>query len=489
VDRTARWYDYISINIYFLGLTTVAQTNGLIFPLLVQQFVGEELKGSYLGSLRLWTLIAALLMQAFMGMLSDHSTLRWGRRRPFIFTGTVLDLVFIALIGFSAGMQGLSGFSFLFVIALLLQVSSNVAQSAEQGLIPDLVPDEMRGRFSGVKAVLELPLPLILVSFTVARLISAGHMWAAILVAMGVLTVTMLITLLVPEKRLDQAPPPLDWSPILRLGLMTGLFTAVILGAGALVSLIGRALGGIESTGVLLVVMGLAGLIAMLAAVVLGVWASVRLSIGGEAARRYPSFTWWVTNRLAFLVGAVNLSTFAVYYLQARLGYVREKAAGPASILILVVGVFILISAIPSGWLGSKPLVAASGLIAALGTLIALLVPSLTLIYIGGTLIGIGAGLFYASNWALGTELVPRGEAGRYLGISNLAGAGAGAVGAYIGGPIADYFTTRFPQAPGLGYVVLFSIYGLLFIFSVVALSRVKTPIKSTSNNRNAAMI
>jgi MFS family permease len=259
---------------------------------------------------------------------------------------------------------------------------------------------------------------------------------------------------------------------------MAGLFTAIILGAGAAVNLTGKALAGIASTDVLLVGMGLAGLIAMLAAVGLGVWACVRLSIGTDAARRYPAFTWWVINRLAFLVGAVNLSTFAVYYLQARLGFVREKAVGPATVLILVVGVFILISAIPSGWLadrfGSKPLVAASGLVAALGTLIALLSPSLIVIYIGGTLIGVATGLFYASNWALGTELVPQGEAGRYLGISNLAGAGAGAVGAYIGGPIADYFTTRVPQTPGLGYVVLFSIYGLLFIFSVIALSRIR---------------
>jgi MFS family permease len=228
--------------------------------------------------------------------------------------------------------------------------------------------------------------------------------------------------------------------------------------------------------------MGVTGLAAMGVAVALGVWLSVRLSIG-DAALTNPSFTWWIINRLAFLVGAVNLATFAVYYLQARLGYVHEKAVGPASILILVVGVFILVTAAPSGWLadkiGAKPLVAASGLIAALGTLIALLFPSLKVIYVGGMLIGIGIGIFYAANWALGTALVPRGEAGRYLGISNLAGAGAGAIGAYIGGPIADYFTAHMPQAPGLGYLLLFSIYGLLFIFSVIAVSRVRLPGKT----------
>jgi nitrate/nitrite transporter NarK len=152
--------------------------------------------------------------------------------------------------------------------------------------------------------------------------------------------------------------------------------------------------------------------------------------LGWKPPARIHPFTWWVINRLAFLVGATNLSTFAVYFIQARLGFERETAAGPAARLMLVVGVFILLSALPSGWLsdrfGRRSLVILSGLMAALGTLVALLVPNLNLIYVGGTLIGIATGLFYTANWALGTDIVPKLEAGRYLGISNLAGAGAG---------------------------------------------------------------
>ena len=71
---------------------------------------------------------------------------------------------------------------------------------------------------------------------------------------------------------------------------------------------------------------------------------------------------------------------------------------------------------------------------------------------------------------------MPKAEAGRFLGISNLAGAGAGAVGAYIGGPIADYFTIHVPEAPGLGYVLLFGIYGVLFLFAILAAMLIKEP-------------
>jgi MFS family permease len=172
---------------------------------------------------------------------------------------------------------------------------------------------------------------------------------------------------------------------------------------------------------------------------------------------------------LACLVPVTNLGVFVIFFLQERFGDLQdEKAAGPAARVIMLVGLFILLTALPSGWLadrfGRKPLVAISGLLAAIGTFIVVLVPSLTAIYVGGCLIGAASGLFYPANWALGTDIVPQEQAGRYLGLSNLAGAGAGAIGAYIGGPIAD----------NVGYVVLFTICGLLFLLSVLALKGIQ---------------
>ena len=135
---------------------------------------------------------------------------------------------------------------------------------------------------------------------------------------------------------------------------------------------------------------------------------------------------------------------------------------------MMVVGILVLFLAVPSGWLadrfGKRKLVAASGLVAAVGTAAALVWPGISGLFVGGILIGAGVGLFYPTNWALGTEIVPSDQAGRYLGLSNLAGAGAGAVGAYIGGPIAD----------NQGYVLLFAIYGVLFLVSSMALWGVK---------------
>jgi MFS family permease len=181
------------------------------------------------------------------------------------------------------------------------------------------------------------------------------------------------------------------------------------------------------------------------------------------------SFTWWVINRLSFLVGTTNLSVFAVFYLQERFASLQGASIeGMFGQLMLFVGLAIFVSSIPAGWLsdkiGKKPVCAISGALALLGTIIIIVSPSSTMLYVGGGLIGLATGLFYSASWALGTGLVPKKEAGRYLGIHNLAGAGAGAIGAYIGGPIGD----------GIGFTALMGIFGLLFLISTLALFGIK---------------
>ena len=468
MKRAMRWYDYFTINVYWFALTARAQTlTPLIVPLLVQQFVGEEAKGAYVGQIRLWALMVAILVQSIMGMLSDRSTHPWGRRRPFILVGALGLALVLVLVGFTTNLQGMTGYWVLFGLYILSMLASDTAHAATQGLIPDLVPKEKRGLASGIKAIMELPLPLIFVSLVIGGIVAAGNLWTAIIIVCVVILVCAAITMLVPEQAQEEAPFPLDWQPIVRLLLMVAVFTLLILGMGELVKIVLRLPLEVTSLASRLLV-GLAGLAGMLVAVGLGVWLSIRISIG-EEAKENPSFTLWVVTRLAFLVPAINLAGFILYFLQERFADLPgEKAAGPAATAVMLVGAFVFLTAIPSGWLadrvGKKPLVALAGLLAAAGTLVVLWTPSLATINAGACLIGAGLGFFYSANWALGTDIVPSEQAGRYLGLSNLAGAGAGAVGAYIGGPIADK----------MGYVLLFSIYAVLFLLSIVPLVGIK---------------
>lgn len=470
--KPLRWYDAITMNIIYLAITLRSQSlTPLIVPLLVQLFVGEETKGTSYGNLRLVSLMVALLVQSMAGALSDHSTARLGKRRPFILVSGIFEIIVFIAIGIIAGtMEGMAGYYALFAAIVFSMISSNIGHGAAQGLIPDLVPLSDRGKYSGIKAFFELPLPLIIVSFTISRMISAGNLWAAIITISAVMFFATLLTMFVRETPQKGPAKPIDWKAIGRLVVMTLAFTGIILLMGWGVRELMPAIQTLPKTQSLIAtaVVGVGG---MLIAVALGVILSVRLSLGSEASRR-PSFTWWVINRLAFLVGANNLSSFVLYFIQERFPeYQGSAAAGPTAQLMLAVGVAILLISIPSGWLtdrfGKKPLIFLSGIMSSLGTLLVILANGLPVIYVGGILIGLGTGIFFAANWALGTELVPPDQSGRWLGISNLAGAGAGAVGAYIGGPIGD----------GAGYVVLMSLYGFLFLFSTLALFKID-PIK-----------
>jgi len=116
--------------------------------------------------------------------------------------------------------------------------------------------------------------------------------------------------------------------------------------------------------------------------------------------------------------------------------------------------------------------VALAAVVAAIGTFLLFFAHNIIMVTICGMIIGLSVGIFMTTNWALGTDLVPPVEAGLYLGVSNLAGAGAGVVGSGIGGPMADFFNA---YQKGLGYLVIFGIYGALFVLSSVTLVKVRT--------------
>jgi MFS family permease len=211
----------------------------------------------------------------------------------------------------------------------------------------------------------------------------------------------------------------------------------------------------------------------MIMAIVIGVWAGSTTAIGKDA-RQHSSFIWWIVNRLFFLAAITSLQRFALYFFM----YSFKIDVGPATTLfgrlITIVGIFTLSSALVAGWLADrfrhKLLVGWSGILAALGGVVLLgtiWIPNQALIYVAGTILGLATGMFMTTNWAMGTNLVPPAEAGRFLGISNLAGAGAGIIGGSIGGPVADYLNL---STPGLGYFVVFVGYAILFALSTVSL-------------------
>ncbi|OGO47174.1 MAG: hypothetical protein A2Z30_01790 [Chloroflexi bacterium RBG_16_64_43] len=491
--KPLRWYDHLSINLFWLGLNVRNTALGSIFmPYLVQLYSPAGQINTRLGLMRAAGLIIAMLVQPAAGLMSDRSTSRVGRRRPYIMAGALGDLLFLAAIALSWN------YGSLLIAVLMIQFSSNISHGPLQGLIPDLVPEDQRGRASAVKSVMEL-LPIILVGITIAKLVEAGHLdWAIFATGASLLVVAVITMVTVRETPLAKKPSTPFWPPMLRvlgmlagilaggiagllagglLGGLTGLATSAVMGSPIAWDLAGFPTAINPSSLPAAVAIGVGGGVAMIVAVVVGVWAGALATLGRDA-RRQSSFTWWIVNRLMFLAAATSLQGSLFYFLMYAFNLTDKAASGLTGTITSVIGVFILVAALASGWLadriGRKLLTGLSGIAAAIGGFLLLStiwLPSLAMIYIAGTIIGLGTGLFMTANWALGTDLVPPLEAGRYLGISNLAGAGAGIVGAGIGGIVADQLNLF---KPGLGYFAIFACYAVLFLLSTLALVRVR---------------
>lgn len=482
--KRLRWFDFLFINLFWFGLNIRNTAVGSIFtPYLVEQYAPAAWKNTALNAMSTAGLIIALLIQPIAGLFSDRSSSRFGRRRPFILVGVLLDLVFLAFIGLSWNYWS------LLVAVLLIQFSANISHGPLQALIPDLVPEDQRGRASSIKALFEL-LPIFVVGITIAIMVGAGYLALAIFTTGGILLITALVTMFtVKEQPLKIKPKVSFWPPVWRVILMLGS----ILG-GLLVGLLGGALiGGVAGliawplagkTTAITVAVSVGGIIAMILGIVIGVWAGSTTAIG-KGARNHSSFIWWIVNRLFFLAAITSLQRFALYFFM----YSFKIEVGPATSLfgklITIVGIFTLASALIAGWLADrfshKILVGLSGIVASLGGILLLgtiWVSNELLIYIAGSILGLATGLFMTTNWAMGTKLVPPEEAGRFLGIANLAGAGAGIIGGSIGGPVADYLNI---STPGLGYFVVFAGYAILFILSTVSLKFIREPGPSLS--------
>ena len=165
-------------------------------------------------------------------------------------------------------------------------------------------------------------------------------------------------------------------------------------------------------------------------------------------------FTLWLLSRLLILLGGNLVRNYALYFMSDVLRL--PNPAAEVGNLLAIIAVAIALVVYPAGVLsdrwGRKKLVVASGLLGAVGAALLVTANSLTLVLVDGAIIGVSIGIFLSVNWAWGADLIPAGDCGRYLGISNLATAGAGVL-AGIGGPVLDIFNAR---AANQGYTVLF---------------------------------
>jgi len=396
-SREFRAPDYVKIVLFGSALAMFwTALHTIILPLRVLDHVAEGEKNTYLGILIFAGLMVAMLVQPLAGTLSDRSRWGWGRRRPFILAGGVLAILLLPGMGLA--------WTFVALLAsyCLLQLVCNLAQGPFQAFIPDLVAPQKRGLASGVKGLVETLttiafFPLIAYYLIKPYSVSGEMLWLWLtLAALGaaILGGTAATVLTVKEEPCRRPAP-------------------------------GHLLPALLNT--------------------------FRIDI-----KRNPGFLWFLGSRLLILMATGTIQTFAYYFLR---DYV--KVANPVDLaaqLVATVAISLLITVYPLGRLsdriGRKPVILVSGLGATLAVGLMFFASSPSYMLFSAALLGLFLGGFMSSNWALATDLVPPGEEARYLGLTNLATAGAGALARLIG-PAIDFFNRL--QAE-LGYQVMLAV-------------------------------
>jgi Na+/melibiose symporter-like transporter len=376
--------------------------------------------------------IVAVVWQPIVGGISDRTTTRWGRRRPFIFAGTLGDLLFLT------GIALAGSYWWLVVVYFLLQFASNTAQAPYQGLLPDVVPEPQRGEASGYYGVANL---VGIAAGTVGAGILLAHFGrgAAIFSIAVVLMCTMLATvLLVPDRLTAVEAQFQDLREMLRK-----TFGIPLRNRSFVWLMVSR----------LLIFMGFGGL--------------------QNYAYFYFDNVFFHHDQRATALAASTLLGIGIA--------VAALVSWPASRL--------------SDRVGRRPLIVAGGVCGAIGSLVlvfshyrwipdtvvmplasALRLPDLAAqATLTGIVIGVGLGVFFSVDWAFIQDVIPAREGGLYMGFSNIATAGAGIMAVAVGGPILDLFNRAGPilGLPG-GFPVVLGIFVVWFV--VGSLSILKVP-------------
>jgi MFS family permease len=407
--RKAAPWELLTLNFYFFGLSFMWNSlHVILLPAILLLYVPLDLKNTILGLLTGAGLIIAMILQPVAGAVSDRWASRWGRRRPMILLGSSGDLVFLGVMALAGGIPGLA------IGYIGLQFTSNTAHGPAQGLLPDRIPPAQLGRGSAIKSALDM-LGMIAASLLMGRIFHAdGSNWTA----------------------------------------SVGLIAGVLVFAAAVTILGGREESSVQraSTG-------------PLAAQMRGMF-----RVDWAAA---PGFAALILSRFVFLAGVYGVQAFAQYFIRDTL-----NVADPVKLtgdLMAAIAISLTLCALGSGWLcdrfGRKPVHVLAAVLVAGGSLLMLAAHTPTSVLLCGCVIGAGIGIFLTSNWALATDLAPQAEAGKFLGLTNLATAGAGALSRFSGG-IWDWLNFLKPGA-FLGYSALFISSAAFALLALLVLMRV----------------
>lgn len=379
------WAHLLNLSVYWLGLNVIwAGLGYVIYQARFSAQFGETFAPSYVALVETLPIFIAVLIQPTVAAISDYTVTRWGRRKPYIVIGTLLDMVFLW------GVASSNEFVAILAFVVLLQCSSNFAQGPFQGYVPDLVPARQVGAASGLMGVM----------------IILGQVLGVAIATLGI-------------AQLGGNPHPLGTPAAAEFARQAFFWPTLGLGVIELVTMIplvvfvdeGRRAPSREGRS----------------------WLSLALGAWGTDILRQRSYVWLLISRLFFLMSPTVLTFLGFFYLIRTLGIPMDETGGPLTVITAVLGVTTGLTTLPaarlSDRLGRKRVIYLSIGLGMLGMAGVALAPDFPFMVVSLIPVGISAGAFLAVDWALMTDIIPKATTGRYMGISNVATAISGPVG------------------------------------------------------------
>jgi MFS family permease len=364
--------------IYWFGISSIFSGLGAILAsrLEFERLVAAGTEGAALLQITALGSMLAVVVQPTIGAISDFSSSRWGRRRPYIVVGACLDIVFLTAIAMSNTVLAIAAFY------ILLQVSSNVAQGPYQGYVPDMVPGRQVGMASALVGLMQIMGNVL--GYGVGAVGIATGQYAIATVALGALEFGTMVVMIAgvrePATRRDRGSR--SWLAVARSAWGLDVFAE-----RSFVWLVASRLFVLMASGVL-----------------------INLVI-------------FYLSRCFRLAEAAAGGTMLV--MVATVAVANALAVIPAARL--------------SDRIGRKRVIYLSCAFGFVGLGVVAGAPGLEVAVAGVALFGVATGMFLAVDWALLTELVPKISSGRYMGISNVATASAGVLAIGIAGTLMDF--------------------------------------------------
>ena len=397
------------VNAYWVGLSFMWNViHPIMLPAVLRLMVSPDKKNTMLGLLTFVGLILAMVIQPVSGALSDRWVSRWGKRRPLITIGTLFDFVFLAMLAWAGGL------AWVFIGYIGLQISSNVAHGPLQGLLPDQVPPEQLGTASSIKTFIDM-----------------------LVMAVGTIAAGLLLD-------------PNSTKPVTIMLLVIGLLA--VFGAITIIFTREKPTYKKEGEPVMKTLLG-----------------TFKIDF-----RANTSYWFLIALRFVFLFGIYGVQRFAQNFIFDVIH--PANAALETGIIMGTLTLFLLGFAALAGWLNdrfnSRVLMVASAILTAIGCVLLSFARSRYTLMGFGAIIGAGMGLFLTSNWALANRLAPPDEAGKYIGLTNIATAGAGALAGLLG-PLIDQMNKARTNS-FWGYTLLFFLGAICALASLVFLKWIK---------------